>query len=335
MKVLVTGGSGFIGSHVAVDLLEQGSEVVVLDNLENSSYETIARIESLTTSNVNFVKGDVRDTDFVRSVLSEQEIDAVIHLAARKSVAESVRLPLSYYETNVAGTLSLLRAMSDQGIYRLVFSSSATVYGIPEFTPIPETHPVGRAASPYGRSKFFIEETLKDLAGADGRWSIAILRYFNPAGAHSSGAIGESPQGIPNNLLPILSRVALGRLPKVAVYGGDYPTVDGTGVRDYLHVCDLARGHVQALEFISEKNGVHVWNMGTGRGYSVLEVLKAFQDVCGKAIPYEISSRRSGDVAECYADVSKAERELGWRSDKGIERMVEDAWRWQSLNPDA
>ncbi|MBO3274589.1 UDP-glucose 4-epimerase GalE [Pseudomonas schmalbachii] len=334
MKVLVTGGTGFIGSHVVADLLEQNSEIVVLDNLRNSSREVIDRLRSLASTEFDFIEGDVRDTQLVREVIATHAVDAVVHLAGLKSVSESVRFPLDYYDSNLVGSIALLNAMAAEGVYRLVFSSSATVYGSPESTPITESHPVGRVENPYGRSKYFVEEVLKDLVASDKRWSVAILRYFNPAGAHSSGAIGESPKGTPNNLVPILTKVALGKMDKVFVYGDDYPTVDGSGVRDYVHVCDLAKGHVQALDYIFSESGLHVWNMGAGRGYSVMEVLKSFESVIGKSIPHEFSGRRPGDVAECWADISKVKRELGWKSDKDIHQIVQDAWRWQSLNPE-
>ena len=335
MKVLVTGGAGFIGSHVVVHLLEWGSDVVVLDNLANSSLAMLDRMEALAGKPLCFVKGDVRDISLLRELFAEHAIDAVIHLAGLKSVAESVRLPLDYYSTNVGGILTLLEAMAEVGIHRLVFSSSATVYGDPESAPVAETHPAGRAVNPYGRSKFFAEEVIRDFAATDPRWAVAILRYFNPAGAHASGLIGENPKGQPNNLLPIVGRVAVGLQPAVGIYGNDYPTADGTGVRDYVHVCDLAQGHVQALDFLLRHAGVRVWNMGVGRGYSVLEVLRAFEAVCGKPIPYEVRDRRPGDIAESWADVAKVERDLGWKSRKDIGQIVADVWRWQASGVDA
>jgi len=335
MKVLVTGGAGFIGSHVVVHLLEWGADVVVLDNLANSSLAILDKIEVLAGKPLCFVKGDVRDISLLRELFAEHAVDAVIHLAGLKSVAESVRLPLDYYSTNVGGILTLLEAMAEAGIHRLVFSSSATVYGEPESAPVAETHPAGRAVNPYGRSKFFAEEVIRDFSATDPRWAVAILRYFNPAGAHASGLIGENPKGQPNNLLPIVGRVAVGLQPVVGIYGNDYPTADGTGVRDYVHVCDLAQGHVQALDYLLRHAGVRVWNMGVGRGYSVLEVLRAFEAACGKPIPYEVRDRRPGDIAESWADVAKVERELGWKSRKDIRQIVADVWRWQTSGMEA
>jgi len=335
MKVLVTGGAGFIGSHVVVHLLEWGADVVVLDNLANSSLAILDKIEVLAGKPLCFVKGDVRDISLLRELFAEHAVDAVIHLAGLKSVAESVRLPLDYYSTNVGGILTLLEAMAEAGIHRLVFSSSATVYGEPESAPVAETHPAGRAVNPYGRSKFFAEEVIRDFSATDPRWAVAILRYFNPAGAHASGLIGENPKGQPNNLLPIVGRVAVGLQPAVGIYGNDYPTADGTGVRDYVHVCDLAQGHVQALDYLLRHAGVRVWNMGVGRGYSVLEVLRAFEAACGKPIPYEVRDRRPGDIAESWADVAKVERELGWKSRKDIRQIVADVWRWQTSGMEA
>ena len=335
MKVLVTGGAGFIGSHVVVHLLEWGADVVVLDNLANSSLAILDKIEVLAGKPLCFVKGDVRDISLLRELFAEHAVDAVIHLAGLKSVAESVRLPLDYYSTNVGGILTLLEAMAEAGIHRLVFSSSATVYGEPESAPVAETHPAGRAVNPYGRSKFFAEEVIRDFSATDPRWAVAILRYFNPAGAHASSLIGENPKGQPNNLLPIVGRVAVGLQPVVGIYGNDYPTADGTGVRDYVHVCDLAQGHVQALDYLLRHAGVRVWNMGVGRGYSVLEVLRAFEAACGKPIPYEVRDRRPGDIAESWADVAKVERELGWKSRKDIRQIVADVWRWQTSGMEA
>jgi UDP-glucose 4-epimerase len=306
---------------------------VVLDNLSNSSYESIARVEQITGRSMKLVVGDVRSHCLVERLLIDESIDSVIHLAGLKAVGRSFEDPLEYYENNVQSALSLLRAMETCKVFKCVFSSSATIYHLPGSLPLSEDSCIGECSSPYGRSKLMVERVLRDLANSDSRWSIALLRYFNPIGAHESGLIGEDPNGIPDNLLPFVTQVAVGRLAKLTVYGGDYPTVDGTGVRDYIHVCDLASGHIKALDFLTGHSGCHTWNLGTGIGYSVLEVIDAFERVSGRHIPYEISGRRPGDAAACWADVSKAERELGWRASRGLERMVADAWRWQSLNP--
>ncbi|WP_079452581.1 UDP-glucose 4-epimerase GalE [Pseudomonas aeruginosa] len=333
MRVLVTGGAGFIGSHVLVELLGQGAKVVVLDNLVNGSSESLKRVERITGHPVGFVLRDIRDSLLVERLLIDEKVDAVIHLAGLKAVGESVDDPLEYYESNVQGTISLLRAMQRVGVFKIVFSSSATIYQMPGTLPISESSKVGGVASPYGRTKLTAEHMLDDLARSDARWSIAVLRYFNPIGAHESGLIGEDPCGTPNNLLPYIAQVAVGRLSRLTVHGGDYPTIDGTGVRDYIHVCDLAAGHTRALEYLRQGHGYHVWNLGTGTGYSVLQIIEAFERVSGRRIPFTVSGRRPGDVAECWADVSKAERELGWKAGLGLECMIADAWRWQVSNP--
>ena len=333
MAILVTGGAGYIGSHTVLALLEAGAEVVVLDNFSNSSPEALVRIEKLTSQPVNFVEGDVRDRRLLDRVFVEHNISSVVHFAGLKAVGESVDKPLGYYDNNVNGTLVLCQAMSSAGVFQLVFSSSATVYGDPDTMPVHEEMPTGKPTNPYGTSKLMVEMILRDLCSSDPRWSVALLRYFNPVGAHASGLIGEDPQGIPNNLLPYISQVAVGRRERLSVYGNDYPTPDGTGVRDYIHVMDLAEGHLAALETLKQKSGSHIWNLGTGRGYSVLEMVQAFEKVSGRAVPYTLAPRRPGDVAQCWADPDKAERELGWRAKRGLDDMMADAWRWQSKNP--
>ncbi|MEB2328613.1 MAG: UDP-glucose 4-epimerase GalE [Pseudomonas sp.] len=333
MKILVTGGAGYIGSHTTLALLEAGYEVVVLDNLCNSSAESLHRVERICGKAPIFVQGDIRDRALLDEIFANYRIEAVLHFAGLKAVGESVREPLSYYENNVAGSITLCQAMAAAGVFRLVFSSSATVYGEPAQMPISEDCPTGIPTNPYGRSKLMVEDVLRDLAVADSRWSIALLRYFNPVGAHESGLIGEDPNGIPNNLLPYVAQVAIGKLKELAVFGNDYPTVDGTGVRDYIHVVDLADGHLKALQRISSQPGLNVWNLGTGKGYSVLEMVQAFEQVSGRPVPYRIANRRSGDIAECWANPHKAEHELGWKAGRDLQMMMEDAWRWQSLNP--
>jgi UDP-glucose 4-epimerase len=328
-KIFVTGGAGYIGSHTVLELLEAGYEVRVYDNLSNASEEALHRVEELTGKSLEFVEGDIRDRAALDAALEGME--AVIHFAGLKAVGESVEKPLAYYDNNVAGTVTLLEAMAARGIRRIVFSSSATVYGDPEFLPLTEEHPL-RATNPYGRTKLMIEEILRDLYLSDPEWSIAILRYFNPVGAHPSGRIGEDPEGIPNNLMPFVTQVAVGRRERLSVFGGDYETVDGTGVRDYIHVVDLARGHLAALKIL-EAPGCEAINLGTGRGYSVLEVVRAFEEASGRPIPHEIVARRSGDIAACYAEPSKAKRLLGWEARYDLARMCEDSWRWQSMNP--
>ncbi|HEX5803770.1 MAG TPA: UDP-glucose 4-epimerase GalE [Azospira sp.] len=333
MRVLVTGGAGYIGSHTCVELLTAGSEVVVFDNLCNSKMEALRRVARIAGRAPEFVHGDVRDGAALRRLFATQRIDAVIHFAGLKAVGESVEQPLRYYDNNVAGSLCLLQAMDEAGVRTLVFSSSATVYGEPATVPIREDFPLS-AANPYGRSKLMVEEVLRDTARVDPRWRLAILRYFNPVGAHESGLIGEDPAGIPNNLMPFISQVAVGRLAEVQVFGDDYPTPDGTGVRDYIHVVDLARGHLKALAALDERPGLLTANLGTGRGYSVLEMVAAFARASGRAVPYRIAPRRAGDIAACYADPAYAAEALGWRAEFDLERMCADSWRWQSLNPD-
>ena len=331
-KVLVTGGAGYIGSHVCVELLEQGYQVVVVDNLCNGSVVALERVQEISGKQLTFERADVRDVATMRKILRQQQISAVIHFAALKAVGESVAQPLDYYDNNVNGALGLLQAMAAEGVTDLVFSSSATVYGDPASNPISEDFPLS-ATNPYGRSKLMIEEMLQDLSAAEASWNISILRYFNPAGAHPSGLIGEHPSGIPNNLMPYISQTASGMRQCLAVFGDDYPTRDGTGVRDYIHVVDLARGHISALARLAEKPGLIVHNLGTGTGYSVLEMVAAFEQACGKSIPYKIEPRRPGDIAECFADPGRAQRELGWSAQKDLEAMCADGWRWQQQNP--
>ena len=333
MRVLVTGGAGYIGSHTCLELLQAGIHVVVIDNLCNSREESLRRVGEITGQAVGFFEVDLRDREALGEIFSQGRFDAVIHFAGLKAVGESVAQPLEYYDNNVQGTLTLCQVMAEAGVRNLVFSSSATVYGDPASVPIREDFPVG-ATNPYGRSKLFIEEILRDLHVSDPRWNIALLRYFNPVGAHESGRIGEDPNGIPNNLMPYIAQVAVGRLQRLRVFGNDYPTPDGTGVRDYIHVVDLARGHLAALHKLQESPGVVTYNLGTGRGYSVLEVIAAFERASGRPVPYDIVERRPGDIACCYADPSLARDELGWSAEYDLERMVVDAWRWQSQNPD-
>lgn len=334
MKILVTGGAGYIASHTVVELLGVGWDVVVLDNLANSSEVSLVRIAQIAGREPLFVLGDILDEALLATLFREHKFDAVIHFAGLKAVGDSVKDPLAYYQTNVAGSLSLFSAMAAAGVFRLVFSSSATVYGEPEVMPISEQYPVGAPKSPYGRSKLIVEQVLEDLVRADDRWAIATLRYFNPVGAHPSGLIGENPNGTPNNLLPYISKVVTGKLPYLSIYGNDYPTCDGTGVRDYIHVADLANVHISALRYIAEKTGLHAWNLGTGVGYSVLQVIAAFEKVSGVEVPQKICERRPGDIAECWSDPSKALRELGWRAELDLEDMMRDTWRWLQSNPD-
>ncbi len=334
MNVLLTGGAGYIGSHTAVECLAAGHEVVVFDNLSNSSVKSLDRVARIAGRPVAFVQGDIRDRAALHALFAKHAIDAVVHFAGLKAVGESVEKPLLYYDNNIAGSVALFEVMAEAGVKSVVFSSSATVYGDPARVPIAEDFPLS-ATNPYGRSKLFIEEMLRDIARSDDAWTIALLRYFNPVGAHESGLIGEDPRGIPNNLMPYVAQVAVGRRPHLNVFGGDYPTPDGTGVRDYIHVVDLARGHVAALNRLHHKSGgVHVWNLGTGRGVSVLEMVRAFEAASGKPVPYEIVARRPGDVAQCWADPSRAAHDLGWRAVYDLPRMCADAWRWQSQNPD-
>lgn len=332
MTILVTGGAGYIGSHTCVELLNAGWDIVVIDNFCNSKPEALKRIREITGKDFKFYEVDLLDKAGLERVFSENKVDAVIHFAGLKAVGESVQIPLRYYHNNITGTVILLEVMQTHNVKRIVFSSSATVYGVPKSLPITEDAPLG-ATNPYGRTKLMIEEILRDVHVSDPEWSIALLRYFNPIGAHPSGRIGEDPNGIPNNLMPYITQVAVGKLEELKVFGDDYPTPDGTGVRDYIHVVDLAVGHLKALERVLSTTGVDAFNLGTGRGYSVLEVVKAFEKASGKKIPYTIVERRPGDVAALYADPTKAEKVLGWRAERGIEEMCADAWRWQSLNP--
>lgn len=332
MKVLVTGGAGYIGSHACLELLTAGHDVVVIDNFSNSKPVVFDRIERICGHRPIFYRGDVCDSDKVAEILSAHGIESVIHFAGLKAVGESVAQPLQYYINNVTGSLALFSAMQKTGVCSLVFSSSATVYGNPRSVPIHEDSPLS-ATNPYGRSKLMVEEILRDLIFADASWHIALLRYFNPVGAHESGLIGEDPAGIPNNLMPYISQVAVGRRTELQIFGGDYATPDGTGVRDFIHVVDLARGHIAALDWLRQHKGVHTFNLGTGQGKSVLDIVRAYEAVSGQSVPYRIVNRRPGDIAQCYADVSRAERELGWRAQLGIEEMCRDSWNWQAKNP--
>ena len=333
MAILVTGGAGFIGSHTCVELLDAGYEVVIVDNLCNSSEEAVKRVETITGKSVKFYNADIRDAAAMNEIFEKESIDSVIHFAGLKAVGESVAKPLEYYQNNIAGTIVLCDVMKNHGVKNIIFSSSATIYGDPAFIPITEECPKGTCTNPYGWTKWMLEQILTDLHKADEEWNVVILRYFNPIGAHKSGMIGEDPKGIPNNLMPYISQVAIGKLESLGVFGDDYDTHDGTGVRDYIHVVDLAIGHVKALKKIEEKAGVCVYNLGTGAGYSVLDMLHAFEKACGKTLPYQIKDRRPGDIAVCYADAKKAEEELGWTAERGLEEMCEDTWRWQSQNP--
>lgn len=334
MKTLLTGGAGYIGSHTAIELLSHGHEVVIFDNFSNSHPEAIRRVEKIAERVIPVIQGDIRDQSALEQALKEHRIDSVVHFAGKKAVGESVAQPVDYYDNNVNGTLVLLRAMKTHNVRKLVFSSSATVYGSPQYLPLNEEHPTS-ATNPYGRSKLMVEEILSDLYRSDPQWSLAVLRYFNPIGAHASGMIGEDPSDIPNNLLPFVAQVAVGRREKLQIFGGDYDTVDGTGVRDYIHVVDLARGHVKALEKLAglAKPELLTVNLGTGKGYSVLEVLHAFEKSCGKTLPYAIAERRSGDVASCYANPDHALKTLGWKAERDLDAMCSDTWRWQSQNP--
>ncbi|PJW13253.1 UDP-glucose 4-epimerase GalE [Geobacillus sp. Manikaran-105] len=332
MTILVTGGAGYIGSHTCVELLNAGYDIIVVDSFVNSKPEALKRVSEITGKEFLVYHIDLLEKKQLVEVFSNHSINAVIHFAGLKAVGESVAIPLRYYHNNITGTLVLCEVMQKYGVKKMVFSSSATVYGTPERVPISEDFPL-QATNPYGRTKLMIEEILRDLYVSDNEWSIALLRYFNPIGAHSSGRIGEDPNGIPNNLMPYITQVAVGKLKELRVFGNDYPTVDGTGVRDYIHVVDLAIGHVKALEKVMNTTGVEAYNLGTGRGYSVLELVSAFERVTGIKIPYKIVGRRPGDVAICYADPTKAREELGWVATRGIEEMCRDAWRWQSNNP--
>lgn len=333
MNILVTGGAGYIGTHTIIELVKDKHEVVIVDNLSNSSPVALERLKTITGKEFPFYEIDCCDKDALRKVFEEHQIDAVIHFAGLKAVGESVAKPLAYYRNNIDSTLSLCEVMQEKGVKKLVFSSSATVYGDPQKLPLHEDTPKGKITNPYGQTKDMIEQILQDVAVANPSWQITILRYFNPVGAHESGLIGEDPNGIPNNLLPYVSQVAVGKLDKVRVLGNDYDTRDGTGVRDYIHVTDLARGHVAALDHISGQNSVKVYNLGTGEGTSVLEMIHAFEKACGHEIPYEVVERRPGDIAACYADPAKANAELNWKAEKTIEDGCKDSWSWQSKNP--
>ena len=332
MAVLVAGGAGYIGSHTAIELLESGYEVVIVDNLSNSNSIVVDRIKELSKKPVKFYNIDIRNKDEMHVVFKENNIESIIHFAALKAVGESVEKPIEYYSNNLISTLNLFDLMREYGVKKFVFSSSATVYGDPHTCPILEDFPLS-VTNPYGRTKLMIEQMLVDISKADKSLDIALLRYFNPVGAHKSGRIGEEPNGVPSNLMPYITKIAVGKLKELSVYGNDYPTHDGTGVRDYIHVLDLAAGHVKALQKLEENPGLVVYNLGTGKGYSVLDLVKAFSKASGKEIPYKIVGRRAGDVAMCYADSSKAEKELGWKAKYELEEMCEDSWRWQSMNP--
>jgi len=334
MKIMVTGGAGYIGSHTCVELIEAGYNVVVVDNLCNSCEEALKRVMKITGVKAPFYEVDIRNKEALLDVFEIEKPDAVIHFAGLKAVGESVLKPLEYYQNNIAGTITLCEVMRDAGCKNMIFSSSATVYGEPAFIPITEKCPKGKITNPYGQTKAMLEQILIDLNVADTEWNVVLLRYFNPIGAHKSGLIGEDPRGIPNNLLPYISQVAIGKLDCLNVFGNDYETVDGTGVRDYIHVVDLAVGHVKALEQIKENCGVKIYNLGTGVGYSVLQVVSAYEKACGHSIKYKITERRPGDIACCYADPTKAKEELEWEAQYGIDEMCADSWRWQSMNPD-
>ena len=333
MSILVTGGAGFICSHTCVELLNAGYDTIILDNLCNSKSESVKRIKEITGKDVKFVKCDIRDRAGLDKIFSENKIDAVIHFAGLKSVPQSCKEPLEYYDNNIGGTVTLCEAMAAAGCKKIVFSSSATVYGSENPSPLREDMPEGKTTNPYGTTKLYIERILKDTYAADNEWSVCLLRYFNPIGAHKSGRIGEDPNGIPANLVPYITQVAIGKLDHLNVCGNDYPTPDGTGIRDYIHVVDLALGHIKAVEKVLGETGCSTYNLGTGKGYSVLDLVKAFEKACGKKIKYEIAPRRSGDVAICYSDPTKAKQELGWSATRDLDEMCEDSWRWQSNNP--
>ncbi len=333
MSILVTGGAGFIGSHTCVELLEAGYEVVVVDNLYNASRKSMDRVEQITGKKPTFYEADILDREVLNQIFEKEKIDSVIHFAGLKAVGESVAKPIEYYYNNIAGTLVLCDVMRKHNVKNIVFSSSATVYGDPAFIPITEECPKGKITNPYGQTKGMLEQVLEDIHVSDPEWNVILLRYFNPIGAHKSGLIGEDPKGIPNNLVPYVAQVAIGKLECLGVFGDDYDTPDGTGVRDYIHVVDLAKGHVAAIKKLEEKKGVLIYNLGTGKGYSVLDVVHAFEKACKKEIPYVVKPRRPGDIAACYADPAKAKAELGWEAENGIEEMCADSWRWQSMNP--
>ena len=331
-QILVTGGAGYIGSHTCIELLNEGYEVVIIDNFYNSSKKVLKIIEELSGKKFKFYKGDVRDKEILRKIFSENDIYGVIHFAGLKAVGESVEKPIEYYDNNINGSIKLIEVMREFNVKNLIFSSSATVYGKPKSVPIKEDFSLS-VTNPYGRTKLFLEEIFTDLYISDNEWNIVLLRYFNPIGAHKSGRIGENPNGIPNNLIPYITQVAVGKLDYVRVFGDDYETKDGTGVRDYIHVVDLAKGHVKAVKRLEKNDGVLVCNLGTGKGYSVLEIIHAFEKACGKTLPYVIEERRAGDVATCYSSPKKAEEVLGWKAEKDILEMCQDSWRWQSQNP--
>ena len=333
MAILITGGCGYIGSHTAIEMTKAGYDVVILDNYYNSKPEALRRTRELAGKDFPFYECDIRDAEGLRRVFREQKIDAVIHFAGLKAVGESVQKPLEYYENNVGGTVTLCQVMAEFGCKRMVFSSSATVYGMNNPSPLKEDMPTGAVTNPSGRTKYIIEEILRDVCVSDKDWSVVLLRYFNPIGAHESGRIGEDPNGVPNNLMPYITQVAIGKLPRLSVYGDDYDTHDGTGVRDYIHVVDLALGHVKAVEYALKNTGADVFNLGTGNGYSVLDLVHAFEKASGTTVPYAVAPRRAGDIATCYSDPSKAERVLGWKAVHGVDDMCRDSWRWQSNNP--
>ena len=333
MAILVPGGAGYIGSHTCVELIKAGYDVIVVDNLSNSSVEAVRRVEQITGKSIRFYETDLLDKEGLRKIFRQEAIDSVINFAGLKAVGESVSKPWLYYQNNIEGTLNLIHVMEEFGVKNIVFSSSATVYGKPAFVPITEECPKGEIPNPYGQTKSMLEQVLSDIQKADPEWNVILLRYFNPIGAHESGTIGENPNGIPNNLMPYITQVAVGRLECLGVFGNDYPTPDGTGVRDYLHVVDLADGHVKAIAKISENPGLKVYNLGTGKGYSVLEIVENFEKANGIKIPYQIKDRRPGDIAECYASPKKAFEELGWEAKRGIYEMCKDAWNWQKQNP--
>ena len=334
MFILVTGGAGYIGSHAVVELVQAGHQVVVLDNFINSSPLVLPKLEQITGQSITCIDGDIRDRNLLDRIFKEYPIDAVMHFAGLKAVGESVQKPLEYYDNNVSGSLVLFEAMQEAGVTQLVFSSSATVYGDPQEIPISESCPLGVPTNPYGMSKSMVERILQDLSAANPQWSIALLRYFNPVGAHPSGLIGENPNGIPNNLLPYVTQVAIGKLKSLSVFGSDYPTEDGTGVRDYIHVVDLVKGHLAALNYLRKNVGCHIWNLGTGQGYSVLQIIKAFEEATGLTIPYELVERRAGDIAECWSNPQKAFDDLGWKTEYSLEEMMQHSWNWQSKNPE-
>ncbi|AZV63437.1 UDP-glucose 4-epimerase GalE [Peribacillus frigoritolerans] len=332
MSILVTGGAGYIGSHAAVELLKSGYDIVIVDNLSNSNFESINRVKELTGKEFPFYKCDLLDRDELNTIFENHNFEAVMHFAGLKAVGESVEIPLMYYHNNITGTINLCDLMAKHDVKKLVFSSSATVYGHPDSVPIDESFPLS-ATNPYGRTKLMIEDILRDLYISDSTWRIALLRYFNPIGAHESGRIGENPNGIPNNLMPYITQVAIGKREKLSVFGNDYETHDGTGVRDFIHVIDLVKGHLKALEFLDKNKGIETFNLGTGTGYSVMDLINAFSTINSKAIPYQIVDRRPGDIAICYANPTKAEKVLGWRAEKDLNEMCKDSWKWQTDNP--